>query len=110
MSKITLRELIQDELDLVKETFDDIGFRTYKDEDLDVVHENQYGASAFKPFYAWSVRRVYFLCDYDGLNFVVSVPRYFNNTKFCEPVYAFGGHPVEPVLTTSQEVQVDANS
>ena len=98
MRKTTLRELIQDEMSLVKETFADINFQTYEDADLDVAHENGWGDSNFKPFYAWSTKRVYFLCDYDGKQFVDSVPRYYAS-NFSKPDHAFGGHPVKVVGT-----------
>lgn len=95
MNKTTLRKLIQDELSCQRETFEDINFQTYEDADLDVAHENKYGGSNFKPFYAWSIKRVYFLCDYDGMNFVASVPRYYAN-NFSKPDHTVGGHVVEP--------------
>lgn len=114
MNKTTFRELIQNALSLVKETFEDINFQTYEDADLDAAHENKYGGSNFKPFYAWSAKRVYFLCDYNGMNFVASVPRYYAS-NFSKPDHAFGGHIGKPVesgetVTSIGKVQVNANS
>ena len=88
--KTTLRKLIEDEFTYTKESFDDIQYHTYKDEDLDLEKINQYGRDSFDPFYAWSVRNVYFLCSYDGMNFVNSVPRYCTSTT--QDKYKFTGH------------------
>ncbi len=39
--KTTLRKLIEDEFTYTKESFDDIQYHTYKDEDLDLEKINQ---------------------------------------------------------------------
>ena len=88
----TLRWLIERELKDRYEKFDDINWWTYTKEELDSYYEIRYGSMNTPPaFYAWSVRYVYFLVDYDGLCWVSSVPRYcgkpqMSNVYTCSPV------------------------
>lgn len=70
--KTTLRKLIEAEMYYTHEKMDDINFHTYDTRDLDVEQEE------FPPFYAWTIRRVYFLFTVGGHDFVSSVPRYWN--------------------------------
>ena len=88
----TLRQLIEDELKERHEKFSDISWWTYTKEELDSYYEIRYGSMNTPPaFYAWSIRYVYFLVDYDGLCWVSSVPRYcglpqMSNVYACSPV------------------------
>ena len=70
--KTTLRKLIEAEMYYTHEKMDDITFHTFDDEELDIEKES------FSPFYAWTIRRVYFLVNVSGYDFVSSVPRYWN--------------------------------
>lgn len=76
----TWRKLIQREMAHHGETFDIVvDSVSAVDNWLDIEFDNSYGIAQGPAFTLWTEKRVYFPCDYDGSEFVFSVPRNPNN-------------------------------
>ena len=73
--KTTLRELIREEIDAQKETWDDVITSTIRDDQLDVSF-SAIGGDEGSPFTVWTSRRVYFLVHSSGCPGCESVPRH----------------------------------
>lgn len=81
------KKLIQYEMELQGETFEDVVECTLTDEDLMVEFYSGHGMSEGKPFTLWTTNRVYFPVTYDGAEWVESVSRNPDG----KPTYHFGG-------------------
>lgn len=57
------------------ETRKDIISYTLTEEELDIPFDDGYGGTEGKPFTLWTKNRVYFPVQYDGAEWVDSVPR-----------------------------------
>jgi len=69
------KELIQHEMKMQGETFEDVVECTLNDEELVVKFDDGYGCSEGAPFTLWTTNRVYFPVVYDGAEWVGSVSR-----------------------------------
>ena len=81
------KKLIQYEMELQGETFEDVVECTLTDEELVVEFDGGFGCSWGKPFTLWTTHRVYFPVTYDGAEWVGSVSRNPDG----KPTYHFGG-------------------
>ncbi len=72
----TWRKLIQYEMAIYGESFDNV-IESISEVDgwLDLNFDNGYGIAKGPSFTLWTENRVYFPCEYDGSEFVSSVPR-----------------------------------
>ena len=71
----TWRELLIPALEGRGETWDDIRAITLTEEELDVEFDCGYGGTEGIPFTVWTDKWVYFPLQYDGAEWVGSVPR-----------------------------------
>ena len=69
----TWRKLLTMEMDYHDETLSDmVGSNNLH---LDVEFNAEFGSADGEPFTVWSKKRVYFTCEYDGLQWVDSLSR-----------------------------------
>ena len=57
------------------ESWGDVEWKTISDEELMREFDGGYGSLEGEPFILWTKKRVYFSCQYDGSEYVQSVPR-----------------------------------
>lgn len=69
------RVLIQDEMRNYDESWFDVEFCNISEKALDRKFYPDYGAAVGHPFTLWTKKRVYFPVEYDGSEWVGSVPR-----------------------------------
>jgi hypothetical protein len=69
------KELIEEEMKVQEETFEDVVESTLTDEDLIKSFDSGYGGTEGIPFTLWTTNRVYFPICYDGAEWVESVSR-----------------------------------
>ncbi len=69
------RELIQQEMILEDESWEDVEHCTLQNGELDRDFDSSYGQPEGTPFTLWTRNRVYFPLNYDGEESVGSVPR-----------------------------------
>ena len=81
------KELIEQQMNLKSETFEDVVECTLTEEELVEHFDAGYGGSEGKPFTLWTTHRVYFPVVYDGAEWVGSVSRNPDG----KPTYHFGG-------------------
>ena len=87
MSMTNWKELIQLQMKIHEETFEDVVETTLTEEELVEPFDAGYGGSEGKPFTLWTTHRVYFPVVYDGAEWVESVSRNPDG----KPTYHFGG-------------------
>lgn len=75
MTKTNWRQLISQELALQDETWADVIHKTLTDAEMDVFFDGGYGVAEGIPFTLWTNLRVYLPVQYDGAEWVDSVPR-----------------------------------
>lgn len=84
----TWRKMIENEMSVHNDSFDNIVHQIGETENwLDINFKNGYGGTEGPPFTLWTNERVYFPVQYDGSEWVSSVPRNPNN----EITYHVGG-------------------
>lgn len=71
----TWRKELEEAMGWQRETFADIVSNTMTEEDMDVKFSAGYGCAEGCPFTVWTSNRVYFPVNYDGSEWVDSVPR-----------------------------------
>lgn len=71
----TWRELIEAEMAVHGETWADVVRCSLDDAGLDRSFDCGYGITHGEPFTLWTTARVYFPAQYDGAEWVASVPR-----------------------------------
>jgi hypothetical protein len=81
------KELINDEMKRVGESFNDCEYCTLSEEDLSFEFDNGYGCIEGKEFTLWTKNRVYFPVQYDGYEWCRSVSRIIDK----EPIEHIGG-------------------
>ena len=87
-SLVSWKIMLEDHMKAKGESFNDIVKITLTEDELNTPFENAYGNSSGEAFFAWTNNRVYFAVDYDGLEYVSSVPR---NPTLDEIPYHIGG-------------------
>lgn len=76
---VTWRQLIDVEMQVNEDSWDNMEFIAIDDQDsLDAQFDNDYGSINGCPFTAWTTEHVYFPIQYDGAEWVGSVPRHPN--------------------------------
>lgn len=75
LRQTTWRQLIEDEMNRVGDSFDAVEKFNFAKGDLDTVFDGGYGTSRGSPFLLWTKTRVYFPVVYDGAEWAGSVPR-----------------------------------
>jgi len=84
----TWRKMIENEMSAHNDSFDNIVSQIGETENwLDINFKNGYGGTEGPPFTLWTYERVYFPVQYDGSEWVSSVPRNPNG----EITYHVGG-------------------
>lgn len=83
----TWRELIDHEMQRHGDTWPDLVDMTGDGDWLDTPFDNDYGGTEGEPFTLWTKKRVYFPVQYDGAEWVASVPRF----PCDQPTYHVGG-------------------
>jgi hypothetical protein len=73
--KTTWRKILLEELDDAGECWDDVISCTCTQLELDVEFNNGFGTTEGIPFTVWTKKRVYFPVQYDGSEWIESVPR-----------------------------------
>jgi hypothetical protein len=81
------KELIQHEMNIQKETFEDVVSSTLTEEELLKEFDGGFGCSEGEPFTLWTTNRVYFPVVYDGAEWCASVSRNPDG----KPTYHIGG-------------------
>jgi len=81
------KELIQHEMNIQKETFEDVVSSTLTEEELLKEFYDGFGCSEGEPFTLWTTNRVYFPVVYDGAEWAKSVSRNPDG----KPTSHFGG-------------------
>ncbi len=69
------KEMIDKELKLNEESWDDVESCTLTEEELNIKFDTGYGGIRGKPFTLWTKNSVYFPLCYDGAEFVGRVSR-----------------------------------
>jgi hypothetical protein len=69
------KELIFKEMKQHKESFSNVVKCTLSDQELEEKFDDGWGGLKGKPFTLWTEKRVYFPVQYDGSEWVSSVPR-----------------------------------
>lgn len=87
MSGTNWKELIEYEMKIHEETFEDVVEYTFTKEELVEPFDDGYGCSEGIPFTLWTKNRVYFPVVYDGAEWVGSVSRNPDG----KPTYHLGG-------------------
>lgn len=64
-----------------KDSWDNIVYSSFINDELDELFDNGYGAEAGIPFTLWTKEYVYFPICYDGAEWAGSAPRNPNNEK-----------------------------
>jgi hypothetical protein len=73
---VTWRELITKTMSRFDENFEDVVHSVSENDNwLDINFDNGYGLAEGQPFTLWTKNRVYFPVQYDGSEWVESVPR-----------------------------------
>ncbi len=76
MNNTTWRIQINAEMKENGETWEDVESCTLSDDELDKEFNSGYGMNEGEPFTLWTVGYVYFPVNYDGSEWVASVPRH----------------------------------
>lgn len=87
-SFVSWKTMLEQHMKAKGESFDDLVKMTLSEDELNTPFDNCYGLSNGMAFFAWTNNRVYFAVDYDGLEYVSSVPR---NPTLDEIPYHIGG-------------------
>lgn len=75
MAKSNWHHLIKNEMENHGDSFDNVVHSTFEGREIYREFDHGYGSTNGDPFTIWTEKRVYFPVQYDGSEWVASVPR-----------------------------------